>query len=145
MPSVFTKALQLLTGTNDQSSLFKLPPKKRPFKALSERELIQLESEIGSQLFGPIPAGDRREFFCLDDITWIWYEESTDVETGKKITTTTRYEIHDNGILKAQEGAQYSYLEGKELQNLLLAIHMYHEQVVRQIYKRDPRTGQKLV
>ncbi len=144
MPSVFSKALYLLTGSEDRSSLLKIP-KKRALKGLSERELIQLESEIGSNLFGPIPAGSRREFFYLDNHTWIWYEESQDVETGKQKSTTTRYEIHDNGILKAQEGAHYSYIEGEELQNLLVAIQMYYEQVARQIYKRDPRTGQKLV
>lgn len=143
MSSVFSKALQLLTGGDDQASLLKIP-KIRPFKGLTERELIQLESDIGSQLFGPIPAGNRREFFCLDATTWIWYEEWIDVETGKQKTTTTRYEVHDNGILKAQEGAHYSYLEGEELQNLTLAIQMYYEQVARKIYKRDPRTGQKL-
>lgn len=142
MPTIFQKALQLLTGT-DYQSLLKVP-KNRPFKSLSERELIQLESDIGSQLFGPIPAGNRREFFCLDKMTWIWYEEWQDVETGKQKSTTTRYEVHDNGILKAQEGAQYSYLDGQELQNLTLAIQMYYEQVARKVYKRDPRTGQKL-
>lgn len=143
MSSVFKKALHLLTG-EDQTSLLK-SPKKRFFKGLTERELIQLESEIGSKLFGPIPADHRREFFCLDKTTWIWYEESIDVDTGKKKTTTTRYEIHENGVLKAQEGAQYSFLEGEELNNLLLAIQMYYEQVARDVYKRDPRTGQKLV
>jgi hypothetical protein len=142
MTSIFQKALQLLTGTDYQSVL--KVPKTRPLKSLSKRELIQLESDIGSQLFGPIPAGNRREFFCLDKITWIWYEEWQDVETGKQKATTTRYEIHDNGILKAQEGAQYSYLEGEELKNITLAIQMYYEQVARDIYKRDPRTGQKL-
>jgi hypothetical protein len=144
MTSVFSKALHLLTGVDDQSSILKLP-KKRPFKGLTERELIQLESDIGSRLFGPIPAGNRREFFCLDKSTWIWYEESIDIETGKQKSTTTRYEIHENGVLKAQEGAQYSYLEGEEYRNLAMAIQMYYEQVARQIYKRDPRTGQKLV
>lgn len=144
MASVFSKALSLLTGTDDQSSLLRIP-KKRPFKPLTERELIQLESEIGSQLFGPIPAGNRREFFCLDPTTWIWYEEWTDIDTGKQKSTTTRYEIHDDGVLKAQEGAHYSYLKGEEYRNLSIAIQMYYEQVARQIYKRDPRTGQKLV
>ena len=142
MSSVFQKALKLLTGSDDQA-LLKLP-KKRIFGGLTERELIQLESDIGANLFGPIPATHRREFFCLDRITWIWYEEWTDVETGKQKSTTTRYEIHDNGILKAQEGAHYSYLEGEELQNLTMAIEMYYEQVARKVYKRDPRTGQKL-
>lgn len=143
MSSVFAKALQLLTGADDQSSLLKMP-KRRLFKGLSERELIQLESEIGAKLFGPIPAENRREFFYLDKNTWIWHEEWQEVETGKSMSITTRYEIHENGILKAQEGAQYMYLEGEELQNLLVAIQMYYEQVARKIYKRDPHTGQKL-
>lgn len=143
MSDIFKKALKLLVGTDD--SFLLMPKKDRPFKALTERELIQLESEIGSELFGPIPAGNRREFFCLDKNTWIWHEEWTDVETGKPKVATTRYEVHDNGILKAQEGARYSFIEGVELNNLLLATQMYYEQVARNIYKRDPQTGQKLV
>jgi hypothetical protein len=143
MPNVFKKALDLLVGTDPAINL-SMPKKLRPFKQLSERELIQLESEIGAKLFGPIPASNRREFFCLDRSTWIWYEEWVDLETGKQKTATTRYEIHENGILKAQEGAHYSFLEGEELRNLTMAIQMYYEQVARKIYKRDPRTGQKL-
>ena len=50
-------------------------PKNRPLKQLTERDLIRLESEIGAQLFGPLPKGRRREFFCLDASTWIWHEE----------------------------------------------------------------------
>jgi hypothetical protein len=140
--NVFNGALKLLTGTETRISPFR-GAKKRPFRALSERELIQKESEVGSQLFGPIPADHRREFFCLDEITWIWYEETIDVETGKPKSTTTRYELHDNGILKAQEGAQYSYLEGDELQNLFIAIHLYHDTVVRDVYNYDSLTAQK--
>lgn len=143
MSNVFQKALKLLVGSDER--LLSLSKKKqRPLKGLNERELIQLESEIGSQLFGPIPAGHRREFFCLDKDTWIWHEESIDTETGKSIVLTTRYEIHENGILKAQEGTRYSFIEGEELNNLLLAVQMYYEQVARKIYKRDPNTGKKL-
>lgn len=144
MADVFKKALQLLVGTDSLS----LPlPKKttRPLQGLTERELIQLESEIGAELFGPIPDGNRREFFCLDKNTWIWYEEWSDIETGKQRSATTRYEVHDNGILKASEGARYNFIEGPELDNLLLAAQMYYEQIARRIYKRDPQTGQKLV
>jgi len=144
MSTVFKKALSMLIGPNSGQPILKIP-KNRPFKALTERELISLESEIGAKLFGPIPANHRREFFCLDEKTWIWYEEAIDVETGKKVSTTTRYEVHENGILKAQEGAQYSFLEGDELRNLALAVEMYQEQVARNVYKRDPHTGQKLV
>lgn len=142
MSNVFQKALSLITGV-DQSQLSLKMPKLRPLKAMSERELIQLESEIGREMFGPIPAGHRREFFNLDKNTWIWFEESTN-DDGTVHSNTTRYEVQGNRILKAQDGAQYSYLEGQELQNLALSVQIYYEKVMRGIYKRDPKTGEKL-
>lgn len=143
MPNVLQKALSLIVGEDSASFDIKIPKKIRPFKKLTERELIQLESEIGRELFGPIAKGHRREFFNLDEKTWIWYDEFTD-ETATKQSSTTRYEVQEKGILKAQDGAQYSYVEGEELKNLTLAVQMYYEQVMRGLYKRDPQTGQKL-
>ncbi|HEY5695616.1 MAG TPA: hypothetical protein VIQ80_02165 [Candidatus Saccharimonadales bacterium] len=142
MSNVFKKALGLIIGEENISSTLRVP-KNRPLQKLTERELIQLESEIGSKLFGEIPKGHRREFFCLDEKTWIWYEEWLD-ETGKRHSMTVRYEVHSNGILKVQEGARYSFIEGEELNNLIAAATMYYEQVARGVYKRDPYTGQKL-
>ncbi len=139
--AVFKKALTLLIGNTEDISYLKMPKGKRPLKKFSERELIQLESDIGRDLFGPIPKGHRREFFCLDESTCIWYESYKDA-TGKDIEATTRYEIQGDKILKAQAGARYSYLEGTELDNLLLAIGMYYERVMRGVYHRDPNTGQ---
>lgn len=142
MPSIFQKALTLLTGFEGGGILLKMP-NKRPFKGLTERELIQLESEIGSHLFGPIPEGHRRQFFNLDSETWIWYEEYKDAD-GQEKSTTTRYEVQGSKIMKAQDGAQYSFIEDQELQNLTMAIQMYYEQVMQGIYKRDPASGKKL-
>ncbi len=144
MSNLFQKALQLITGEADTSAVLLQVPKKHLFKKFTERELIQLESEIGAKLFGPIPAGFRREFFCLDESTWIWYEEGLSSKTGKVEQTTTRYEVHENGILKVQEGSRYTYIEGSELDNFVVATRLYHEQVARDIYKRDPRTGKML-
>lgn len=144
MSSLFKKALELITGSPDDTAGALKMPKKHPFQKLSERELIQLESEIGAKLFGPVPKGFRREFFCLDASTWIWYEEGPNAETGEQEQSTTRYEIHPNGILKVQEGARYSFIEGEELENLTMATAMYYEQVTRGIYKRDPNTGKML-
>lgn len=134
--SLIQKALELLTGSPGQNS--------RPLRKLTERQLIELESEIGRELFGPIPADHQRDFFCLDAHTWVWHEEWTDVDTGQKRFTTTRYEVHQNGILKAQDGTTYKFIEGQELRNLALAVRLYYEQTMRQIYKRDPYTGQVL-
>lgn len=147
MASVWGKAIKLLTGDEQSLDYLKMPKitaNLRPLKPLTKRELLQLESEIGRELFGPIPAGHTREFFNLDDNTWIWHEDFIGPD-GKKQTSTIKYEIQEKGILKVQEGARYNYLEGEELENLLLAIQMYYEQVMRKVYKRDPRTGRKLV
>ncbi len=134
--AMFAKLVNLITGTD--------PALNRPFKKLTERQLIQKESEIGRDLFGPIPAGHRREFFCLDDHTWVWHEEWKDAATGKRKFMTTRYEVHQNGILKVQDGTQYKFIEGEELQNLYLSTRLYYEQVMRGIYRVDPYTGQHL-
>ena len=131
------KALQLITGDTKKT--------KRPLKTLTERDLIELESEIGRDLFGPIPKGHRREFFCLDEHTWVWYEEWIDAETGKMKALTTRYEVHENGILKVQDGTTYRFIDGEELRDLGVSVRMYYERVMRGIYKKDPHTGKPLI
>lgn len=144
MPSVFKKALHLLIGADEPllnepgaSSIVK-KPKKRPLKQLTERELIQLESEVGASLFGTIQPGRRREFFNLDPSTWIWYDESIDQTTGHRKSFTIRYEVHESGILKVQEGARYDFIEGQELENFVVAVQLYYERVQREIYHRAP-------
>lgn len=144
MADVLKRAFKLLIGTDSTLSGLKYPRGARPLEKLTERELLQLESEIGAQLFGDIPKGRRRSFFNLDPKTWIWHEEWVD-ERGEFQQATTRYEVHDKGILKAQEGPRYEYIEGEELDNLLVATQMYYERVMREIYKRDPQTGQQIV
>lgn len=139
--SVFKKALTLLIGDTGDLAYLKVPKAKRTHKRLSERQLLQLESDIGRELFGLLPKGHQREFFCLDEKTYIWYESYKDSD-GKDTEITTRYEIQGDRILKAQPGARYSYIEGQELENLLKAIGMYYERVMRTVYHRDPKTGQ---
>lgn len=110
---------------------------------LTERQLIECESEIGRNLFGPIPEGHQREFFCLDQSTWIWYEQWQDADQ-RTISQTIRYEISPAGILKVKENNRYSYIDGQELENFTLAIKLYYERVARSIYHRDPYTGKFL-
>lgn len=141
MSSLFKKALQLITGEPSGLAATLKVPKDHTFRKYSERELIQLESEIGAKLFGEIPAGGRREFFCLDENTWIWHEEAVNTQTGRREISTTRYEVHDNGILKVQEGSRYMFIEGAELDNFVRATQLYYEQIARDIYKHTPQTG----
>ncbi len=145
-PKIITRALQLLVGDDidptDWRSLVGV--KKRELKPLSKRELLSLESEIGATIFGEIPKDRRREFFCLDEKNWVWHEEWTD-EKKNIYSNTIRYEIDEKGVLKIQPGPRYSYLEGEELQNFGLAIRIYYERVSREVYKRNPATGKKMV
>lgn len=143
MTRILKKVIRLLVGDPSQVKLT-MPKKRRAPSKITERELLQLESEIGSKLFGEVPAGRRREFFCLDENTWIWYEEWTDPQTKKMQSETTRYEIHNNGVLKVLEGARYAFIQGEELDNFVLATRLYYEQVAKKVYGVDPYTGQQL-
>lgn len=150
MNRLLSKIVTLLVGNTDDSFTFRITssPKttlSRSFSKYSrrphiftERELISQESKIGARLFGPIPAGHRREFFCLDDTNWIWHEAWKD-EKGVDKETTVRYEVNQHGILKVQERARYSYLEGQELSNFVEAVQAYHDQVIRTIYSQLPQ------
>lgn len=150
MSSLFQKALELIVGPDGaQFAPAAVAPeveaakRHRPLKKFTERELIQLESQIGATLFGPLPPRTNRSFFNLDETTWIWHEE-TELDHGQKRRTTIRYELQDKGVLKIQDGPRYSYLDGAELENFLIATTQYYERVAREIYHRDPNTGEPL-
>lgn len=98
-------------------------------RAELQKTLIHHEAKIGGQLFGPIPVGNRREFFCLDEHTWVWHEEWKDPETGKRRAVTTRYDVRPNGVLKSQGGSSYQRLGTAEAQNLRTAVRRYRELV----------------
>lgn len=135
---LFKKITSLIVG--DDTQVNPRATAVAPIKRLTDRDLLKLESKIGSTLFGPIPKGHRREFFCLDESTWIWHEEWRD-DRGVDRQMSTRYEVHPKGILKVTEGPRYRFLEGQELANFVTATELYYEKVSRDIYRRDPRTG----
>lgn len=135
--SFFNKLVALITGDP-------APSVGRRSK-LTRRDLIKMESEIGGRLFGLVPKGHQRDFFCLDKNTWVWHEQYIDPSSRKKLSTTIRYEVQDKGVLKIQEGQPYRFVEGQELNNLVWAMHLYYEEVARGIYNYDPATGRPLV
>lgn len=102
-------------------------------KAELYRNLIRREAQIGGELFGPVPKGGKREFFCLDRHTWIWHEEWP--ENGRTRTKTTRYDVRPNGVLKAQDGQQYSYITREEADHLVEAAKLYRHRVRTELYK----------
>lgn len=118
------KFLKAIVGTNAEQR-----------KAELYRNLIRHEAQIGGQLFGPVPAGGKREFFCLDRRTWVWHEEWTD-ENGQHRSKTTRYDVRPNGILKAQDGSTYQYVGDEEARHLRDAAILYEKKVNSELYSR---------
>lgn len=96
------------------------------------RKLIRHEAKIGGSLFGPVPAGHRREFFCLNEHTWVWHEEWLN-DQGEKRQRTTRYEVRPGSVLKSQ-GGHYQQMDLTEARRLYKAVGLYQERVARELY-----------
>ncbi|MGI9027818.1 MAG: hypothetical protein ACR2FM_03175 [Candidatus Saccharimonadales bacterium] len=103
-------------------------------KAKLYRDLLKHEAKIGGELFGPVPNGGRREFFCLDEFTWIWYEEWLDKKKQRQMRTT-RYEVRPGGITKIQDGQSYQQLSDSEAIRFVEAVKAYERRVQNELYK----------
>ncbi len=109
-----------------------MPKDEVAARAKAYREALSQEAKLGGTLFGPVPEGNRREFFCLDEHTWIWHEEWTDASSIRR-TRTTRYDVRPQGILKAQDGQPYQALSRDEAQHLLHAAYRYNQLIDAQL------------
>lgn len=96
------------------------------------RNLIRHEARIGGQLFGPVAPGGRREFFCLDEHTWVWHEETINAN-GQRQSVTTRYDVRPSGVVKSQNG-HYQSLTVDEARHLRDAIQAYQKRVKAELY-----------
>ncbi len=118
------KFIKLVTGTSAEER-----------RAELYRNLIRHEARIGGTLFGPVPEGGKREFFCLDERTWIWHEEWIDAN-GQHRTKTTRYDVRPNGIIKAQDGTNQQYVSDEEARHLRDAAILYQKRIRSDLYSK---------
>lgn len=95
------------------------------------KSLIHWEGQIGGQLFGPVHKGGRREFFCLDENTWVWHEEW--IDNGGHHTMTTRYDVRPNAVVKSQGANNYEVLNHQELRNFVTAVLLYNKQILPEL------------
>ena len=98
------------------------------------RNLIRKEAKIGGTLFGTLPNGHRREFFCLDKHTWVWHEEWID-KLGQHHVRNTRYDVRPTGVVKIQDGRGYQALSPSEARNLRDAVRLYYQRVTTELYQ----------
>ena len=95
--------------------------------------LLNAESALGRTIFGPIPAGHRREFFEYRKNVWIWYESYVD-PAGIMQNMTVRYEVRPNGIFKRPGNERYRKIEGVELDNFCRATREYLKLIKTHLY-----------
>lgn len=113
---------------------------KEERREILRRKLINREAQIGGKLFGPLPKGVSRQFFCLDDHTWVWYEQWLD-KSNKLQTRTTRYEVGIQGIMKAQDGQPHQLVGSIEAARLIEAVHAYKKRVKNELYQAVATTN----
>lgn len=122
-----------LSATGKQSlksnEILKVPHGRKPSRA----QLINAESRLGSQIFGPIPEGHRREFFHDKQNIWIWHEAWTD-ENSHARQLTVRYEVRKTGVYKKISAGAYFKLQGAELENFRKAANTYLRVVKKWLY-----------
>lgn len=110
-------------------------PNQRERQEKLYSDLIRHEAKIGGTLFGPLPEGGKREFFCLDEKTWVWYEEWID-ENKQYQSKTTRYNVRPNSILKAVDGGHYQLVADDEAVHLRDAARLYQKKIKAELYDR---------
>ncbi|HUC79192.1 MAG TPA: hypothetical protein VMQ58_03020 [Candidatus Saccharimonadales bacterium] len=94
--------------------------------------LIRKEAVIGGRIFGRIPSNVSRSFFCLDENTWVFHEDTT-LKNGSVKTNIIRYELQPDRIVKVINGNRY-LLSHDEKQNFYKATKTYQKRVFSELY-----------
>ncbi len=125
---------ELFASNSEQiNSAQSLTDPKKHARRFSRTELINAESSLGRTLFGPIPAGHRREFFHDRGNVWIWHESW--IETSRQShQVTIRYEVRPTGVYKKLAAGNYVELVGNELENFRYAAHAYLHLIKHNLY-----------
>lgn len=113
-------------------AIFKQSRERRYSNA--HRALLRHLAKLGGGVFGSIPRGVRREFFCLDERTWVWHEEWDD-QAGQHHAITTRYDVRPDGILKSQGVNSYQRLSVQEERNFRAAVDLYGQRTYAEIQR----------
>jgi hypothetical protein len=109
-------------------------------KVLSEKDaeivsklrtsLLKIEARVGAKIFGGTDGVYRREFYCLDNHTWVFKQAD---QEGNKLTTY--FDVRPSGVFKLK-GGSYCKLESVELHRFVEAVKIYQQKVMQEIYFR---------
>jgi hypothetical protein len=92
--------------------------------------LLKIEARVGGKIFGSSEDSQKREFYCLDEHTWVYRQADT---VGNKIINY--YDVRPSGVFKLKDGS-YQKLESVELSRFVEAVKIYQQKVMQEIYFR---------
>ncbi len=113
-------------------------------KPVSLANLMQAESEIGSEIFNNRPDGDYIKFFNENRDHWFLYRESRP-KNGVIQSHTIHYEVQPGGVLKTcdKTGPKFEYVGEQELNDFLTATNIYYSQVMSRMYNKNTTSSSK--
>ncbi len=144
------QALKNIIRQNPQSApwaarAFQESTRKKQSEEMRRRDLIRQEAAIGAELFGEVPKGHARQFFCMDARTWVWHEGWQDPQTKRTIKQHVRYEVSEGRIIKSVNGGVSTQVSQEEAQNLVKAAVLYYEYVALNVYGKNVKTDSEQV
>lgn len=102
----------------------------------SYNDVIRQAAKIGGSLFGEVPKNHNRQFFCLDEDTWVWHDEWRD-EAGKTHVDNFQYRINGNQVVKVFPNGSIHHLKDQEMINFYQAIDLYSKIIPLQLSKQQ--------
>ncbi|HEY5267515.1 MAG TPA: hypothetical protein VII94_00020, partial [Candidatus Saccharimonadales bacterium] len=81
---------------------------------------------------GMVPGNVSRSFFCLDEHTWVYHQDTTS-SNGSVKSNIIRYEVQPDRIVKVIDGNRY-LLSASELRNFHKATKSYQLRVLNELY-----------
>ncbi len=76
--------------------------------------ILNGEARVGAKVFGDT-GGKNRRFFCQDENTWVWHQDSV----------TVFYKVNPSSIYKSNDGVSWRTAGEDEAKRLLQAAKLY--------------------
>lgn len=88
------------------------------------RVILKHEAKLGAAIFKKAGNKGEREFYCLNETTWVWRQDAEIVF----------YKVNPTSIYKSNDGRSYRLAGRKEAKRLYAAARAYRHVVKTQVY-----------
>jgi hypothetical protein len=86
--------------------------------------ILRHESKLGAKIFKKSKDSMNREFYCLNETTWVWRQGAE----------TVFYKVNPTNVYKSNDGVNYRLASKKEASHLYKAAKVYRNLVSEKIY-----------